>query len=63
MAARTSRPSRAKKLVKDMNKKGLGKVDQIVKLAKKHFTRQEIIELGFNKNTVHRQVREKVDLA
>lgn len=60
---KVSRESRLKQFAKSFEKEGMGKVEQIVRLAKKNFTRAEIIEAGFNKNTVHRQVREKVDLA
>lgn len=40
--------------------KDLGLVEQIVRAARKGFTRKEIIDAGFNKNTVYRQVREQV---
>lgn len=52
-----------KQHAKKLMKAGKGKVGTIVGLAKKGFERSEIIDAGFNKNTVHRQVREKVDLA
>lgn len=62
-AKKVSRTARLNKFSKQFAKNGEGLVGQIVKLAKKGFTRQELIEAGYNKNTVHRQVREKVDLA
>jgi hypothetical protein len=40
--------------------KGLGTVEQIVALGKKGFDQRQIIEAGFNKNTVYRQYREQV---
>lgn len=61
-----TRTRKGRKTVKQFIKglpKDLGKVDKIVRLAKKGFSRAEIIAAGFNKNTVHRQVREQVDLA
>lgn len=62
-ARKVSRGSRLTKFAKTLEKEGVGLVSQIVKLAKKGFTRKELIEAGYNKNTVHRQVREKVDLS
>jgi hypothetical protein len=40
--------------------KDLGVVAKIVKTAKRGYTQKQIIEAGFNKNTVYRQVREQV---
>lgn len=40
--------------------KGMGTVQQIVALGKKGFDQKQIIEAGFNKNTVYRQYREQV---
>lgn len=62
-AVNQKRIERAIKAANDMTDKGVGIVAQIVKLYTKGFTRKELIEAGFNKNTVHRQVREKVVLA
>jgi hypothetical protein len=45
------------------NSKGMGKVAKIVKAAKHGYSQSDIIAAGFNKNTVYRQVREKVTLA
>lgn len=38
--------------------KDLGKIEKILKAAKRGYSKKEIIEAGFNKNTVYRQVRE-----
>ena len=60
---KVSKETKLKAIIKDLNKEGLGAVASIVKLYKKGFSKKEIIEAGFNKSTVYRQVREKVDLA
>lgn len=44
-----------KSIVKDNT---LGTIDKILKLHKRRLSKKEIVELGFNKNTVYRQVRE-----
>jgi len=59
VAAPKARNAKMKALVTSL-KKEYGPVGQIVGLAKKGFTRKEIIEAGFNKSTVYRQVREYV---
>jgi hypothetical protein len=58
----TNRPSRTQKLKKVAKtlSSDYGPVGIIVGLAKKGFSRQEIIAAGFNKSTVYRQVREYV---
>jgi hypothetical protein len=57
-----TRKATIKKMARQLTKES-GPVASIVKLAKKGYSKAEIIEAGFNKNTVYRQVREKVDLA
>jgi hypothetical protein len=47
----------AKKTFKGKN---LGTIEQIVKLGMKGFTQKEIIDAGYNRNTVYRQYREQV---
>lgn len=60
---KVSKEVKLKAIVRDLHKEGLGAVASIVKLYKKGFSKKEIIEAGFNKSTVYRQAREKVDLA
>jgi hypothetical protein len=38
--------------------KDLGKCEKIIALHRKHLSKKEIVDLGFNKNTVYRQTRE-----
>lgn len=40
--------------------KGVGIVEAIVALGKKGFKQKDIIDAGYNKNTVYRQYREQV---
>lgn len=54
-----SRTARLKKYMRELDKKGMGTVAQIIALHKKGAKRSELInEFGYNKNTVHRQVHE-----
>jgi hypothetical protein len=57
-----ARKLRLKSIVKMAAKNGEGVVGQIKTAYRKSFTKQELINAGFNKNTVYRQTRE-VDLA
>lgn len=52
-----------KQFLRDKKFKNMGTVEKIVVAAKKGFSQKEIIEAGFNKNTVYRQVREQVTMA
>jgi hypothetical protein len=40
--------------------KGMGAVEAIVAMGKKGYDQKQIIEAGYNKNTVYRQYREQV---
>jgi hypothetical protein len=51
-----TRKARAKAIISKVKSNGV--VAQIIALRKAKFERREIIDLGFNKNTVHRQVHE-----
>jgi len=51
-------PKKAEAVKAILKDKELGKVDKIIKLHRKHLSKKEIVGLGFNRNTVYRQVRE-----
>ncbi len=55
-----TREQKMKAYAKDLRKAGLGTVAQIIALHKrfKSAERSEIIGLGYNKNTAHRQIHE-----
>jgi hypothetical protein len=52
-----------KQTLKKYGKNAEGIIDQIIVLYKRGFEKAEIVKAGYNKNTVYRQCREKVDLA
>ncbi len=57
-SARKTRKQRARAIISKARKAEAGIIGQILALYKKGFERKEIIDLGYNKNTVHRQVHE-----
>jgi len=51
-------PKKAEAVKAILKDKELGVVQKIIKLHRKRLSKKEIVQAGFNRNTVYRQVRE-----